>query len=373
MSKAKNYRFYNLPKEYCLRDYNDVVENVIEKYSETCGLTSIYSWGNISSPGISDIDIIFVFDAEASRALDFQKRSFYFLNEKARYLVRHPFIFIDRGSFSNIRYVYPDADFKLLYGKNIKINKISPLEHFYSRVALLNDIIIRHYPRDFIEQSVNKSINARDTLLRLNSLRHGIKILEDVTKEKNRQWNYKLGLIEKLRKDWFELNDFELLVLLNEDATAITMEITERFAAFLVRSMAKITACNDVKYKSPKNSSLFKKKWGKADAFNEMSNTIKNRQRFYSILPIGLSAQLVEYSRHGGLVSGHIRRNLSNNINYQLKHKSAIGQRIKIFNMQAGLASVLRHSDFAAFFDFGYRNKTGINNWILNLADKARF
>jgi len=58
---------------------------------------------------------------------------------------------------------------------------------------------------------------------------------------------------------------------------------------------------------------------------------------------------------------------------YNIKYKSIIDKRIRIINEQAILASKLKHSDFAAFFDFGYRNKSGINNWILNLLDKIRF
>ncbi|GAG16606.1 unnamed protein product, partial [marine sediment metagenome] len=99
----------------------------------------------------------------------------------------------------------------------------------------------------------------------------------------------------------------------------------------------------------------------------------KNKEKYYSILPIELSAQLTEYSRNKGPISNYIRKNISNNLNYSVKHKEIISKRIEILNNQARLVSKLKHSDFVAFFDFGYRNKAGINNWILNLLDKVRF
>ena len=372
--QKKKYEFYNIPKEYSLTDYKELMNYIIKKYSKIDGLASIYSWGYISAPGISDLDIIFVLENKANNALPFFNRSFYFLNAKNRYLVRHPFIFIDEGSFKNVRYAYPNTYFRLLYGDDIKINNISSMDSYYSSAGLLNDIIIRHYPRDFINQFMNSGINVRDTLLRLNSLKYSIKTLENLTKEKNKEWNSKLRLIEELRKNWFNSNNFDLLVSLNNDAVDITIDIIEKFKTFLIKnSLVKINSDKNVLYNGIKNKSLFIKNWNKEKALQKMLRNLKNKKKSYSILPIELSAQLIEYSKFDGFISDYIRKSINNNIDYQLKHKKNIEKRIKILNGQAELASKLKHSDFVAFFDFGYRNKSGINNWILNLLDKIRF
>ena len=209
MPKEK-YEFYNIPKKYTSADYKDAVDCIIEKYSRIKGLISIYDWGGPSNYGISDLDFIFVFDRSKASSMPIFKRIFYVLNAKFRYIARHPFFYIDNESFNNIRYVYPDAEFKLLYGRNLKIKKISGKEHYFSKIALLSDIIVRHYPRDFIEQTVIKSINARDMLLRLNSLKHSIKNVELLAKEKSKNWDYMASNVEKLRKNWFKKNDYGL-------------------------------------------------------------------------------------------------------------------------------------------------------------------
>lgn len=374
MQKAKNYRFFNIPEEYKKEDYKEAVNCIIERYSKIKGLNSVYNWGDPSTPGISDIDIIFVFRSGKVRPLPLINRSFNFLNRKARYLSRHPFVFADEESFEDMRYVYPDANFTLLHGRNIRLKKISSHDKYYAITALLNDIIIRHYPRDFLEQSITRRINARDTLLRLNSLKYSISMLEFLSEEKNREWKVKLGLVGKLRKEWFKTKDFGLLASLNESAVGISMEIISKFREFLDRhNIVKINSGSSVRYSGIKNYSLFTENWGKKEALQEMSDMVKNGQKFCSILPIELSAQLAEYSRHDGLISSYIRSKLGNNVNYHLKHKSIIEKRIGILNRQAELANKLRHSDFAAYFDFGYRSKSGINNWILNLLDELRF
>ena len=104
-----------------------------------------------------------------------------------------------------------------------------------------------------------------------------------------------------------------------------------------------------------------------------MINNIKNKKRLYSVLPLELAPQLIEYSKSDGLISNYVKKNISNRITYNIKHKGIINKRIEILNSQAKLALKLKHSDFTAFFDFGYRNKSGINNWVLNLIDKVRF
>ena len=258
-----------MPEEYSIADYKESTNRIIEIYSKINGLVSIYNWGDPSIPGISDIDIVLVFKNNTDDPLNLLNRSFYFLNNKTRYLVRHPFIFIDVGSFKKARYIYPNTNFKLLHGKSVKIDKLSPDDEYYSKIALLNDIIIRHYPRDFIEQFADKNINVRDTLLRLNSLKYSIKILESLTKEKNTEWNSKLRLIENLRKKWFNAKDFDMLVLLNEDAFHITMGIIEKFRIFLIRNnLVKTDSGDKVRYNGIKNKSLFIKNWGKTRALH---------------------------------------------------------------------------------------------------------
>ena len=370
--QEKGYNFFNLPRECSIKDYEEAVDRIIGKYSKTDGLISIYSWGDVSVPGISDIDIVLVFKKNAGK-LPFLNRSFYFFDSGLRYLARHPFVFISEDSFKNARFVYPDTTFRLLSGKKISIRNLPQKESYYSGIALLNDIIIRHYPRDFIGQSVSKSINVRDTLLRLNSLKYTAKFLERLAKEKSAEWNSRLGSIDKLRKKWFEEKDFELLVSLNEDSVDMTMEAIEKFRNFLAKDGFVKVAGDRMQYNGIKNRSIFIKNWKKEKALNDMVNSIKNKKQVYSVLPIELAAQLIEYSKHNGFISRYIRKNLTSNLDYQIKFKNMIKHRIGILNEQARLAFTLKHSDFPAFFDFGYRNRAGINNLILNSLDRLRF
>ncbi|MBI3035994.1 hypothetical protein HYY71_06760 [Candidatus Woesearchaeota archaeon] len=363
-----NYAFYNIPKAYSADDYKEAIGHIINKYSKINGLVSIYGWGGKISPGISDLDFIFVFNSSKAKPMPILKRAFYILNKKFRYIARHPFFYIDDASFKDIRYVYPDAEFKLLYGDRTKIRKLPFKDNYFSRIALLSDIIVRHYPRDFLEQTLVKSINARDMLLRLHSLSYSVKTMEILAKEKNSNWDSSIKRIERLREEWFNRNDFDLLASLNEDAVHLGLEITEKFRDFLIKNgLVGVYSGDNAEYNGARNSTMFVRGWSLKKALMDMSRRITEKRMFHSILPIELAPQQIEYSKHKGPISSHVKDKLRHNLRYKLEYPDAIGKRALIFNSQAELASKLKHSDFAAFFDFGYRSKSGINNIVLNL------
>jgi len=365
---SKKYKFFNLPKKCTLKDYKISTDKIVKKYSKTKNLVSLYEWGSVSTLGISDIDIVFVFHNKKISPLPLSKRSYYLNDSKTRYLCRHPFVFIDERALEKIRYINHHINFNLLFGKKCKINKLSPKEINLVKISLLNDLIIRHYPRDFLSQSINKKINVRDSLLRLNSLRYTINTFESITKGKNKSWGAVTKKIEGLRKNWFKTKDFDSLVKLNNEAVDITMEIIENFRDILLKNkLVKINYGDKLRYNGAKNKSLFVKDWNKDSALEIM------KKKSYSVLPLELAPQLIEYSRHNGKISSYIRKNLLGNLKYGLKHENIIKNRAEILNAQSLLAHRLKHSDFPAFFDFGYRSKSGINNWVLNILDEIKY
>ena len=156
---------------------------------------------------------------------------------------------------------------------------------------------------------------------------------------------------------------------LNEEASDITMEVVGAFRDFLInKKIADVVSGKKVVYKGAKNRSLFIGNWDKETALAAMM-----KDRRYSVLPLELAPQLAEYSKHNGEISSYIRKNIFGNIVYRIKNKGIIKKRIGILNDQASLAKRLKHSDFPAFFDYGYRAKSGINNMVLNLVDKIRY
>jgi len=178
----------------------------------------------------------------------------------------------------------------------------------------------------------------------------------------------------ELRQNWFKNRDYNSLISLNSEAIKISMGIVGRFRKFLLEnSMVKIISGNEARYNGIKNRSIFIPDWSPEKVLSKMVDMAKNNKKYCSVLPLELYPQLAEYSKYKGMISSYIRKNINLEIRYRLEYKNIAGKRIKILNNQALLANKLKHSEFAAFFDFGYRNKSGINNFMLNLMDKIRF
>ena len=99
------------------------------------------------------------------------------------------------------------------------------------------------------------------------------------------EWSSKLKLIDGLRKNWFKSNDFGLLAELNNEAVDISMSILEKFRGFLLDDgVVKLKFNKNIQYNGIKNKAIFIKGWDRANALNEMSESIKNNKFYYWII-----------------------------------------------------------------------------------------
>ncbi len=373
MNTTPKYTFHNLPRRYTRSDYSDVSKRIAKRYKNLNGLISIYNWGNPSCPGISDIDLVLVFENNAP-PLPLVFRSFYFLESSQRYLVRHPFMYCDKPTFRMLRYIYPQTDFSLIYGQKLSLDSVAKSEETDVKIALLNDIVIRHYPRDFLIQQMTKKINVRDTLLRLNSLKYTVQIFSEISGTKNNAWDDFTAQVAALRTSWFAKPNFKELTALHRQAVTMTLEIIEVYRKFLVaKKIITLKPQKSFEYHGNKNKTQFVPQWNKDTALQAMEQSVKNGA-YRSILPLELGADLLVYSAQKGPISSYIKKNLSaRGITAKTSHEKILQKRISLLNSQALLANKLRHSEFPAFFDFGYRQGAGLNNKILRVIDRLRF
>lgn len=350
----------NWPIRWEKERYDDARNRVIEHYGRCKGLIAIYEWGSVSNPGISDLDFALVFE-EDSPKLPLLKRSFFALDKKTREVLVHPVVYIPRQAYADIKYANPGMSLKKIHGENVRINKLSRKKEKEVSVSLLNDLAIRHYPRDFL----GNFIDVRNTLLRLNSLRYTIKSISKLSKKKVGAFEEFSKNVRLLRKHWFEHEDAKQLRELHKKAFGISIEVVKLFSEFMEKKdMVGISSKKHTSFEGIKNRSVFVRSWNPSDAAKHQSG---------SLLPLILSAQLFEYAKGNGPISNHLKKHLKGSMEYQTALSDVMGKRIGFFNAQARLAERLRHSDFPAFFDYGFRAGKGVNNRLLSLMDKIRY
>ena len=64
------FRLINRPEAIPREDYQAAADFIVSQSGSIPGLKSIYRFGNITAPGISDLDLLFVFEDQASCQLN---------------------------------------------------------------------------------------------------------------------------------------------------------------------------------------------------------------------------------------------------------------------------------------------------------------
>ncbi|HII65471.1 TPA: hypothetical protein HA295_01700 [Candidatus Woesearchaeota archaeon] len=368
--------YFNEPRKLSKEDYRNALRGIIGRYTGDADIAAVYDWGNPSQPGISDLDLVFVMGDDERRPLPLFRRSFMLLDGKTRYIARHPFLFITESGFGEVAYVYPSGKLRLVHGKRITGKALTKEEEGIALRAVLCDIVIRHYPRDFLGQQLSGRINVRDSMLRLNSLTYTFEAIAKITKKRDREWEQFAKSVRELRGRWFAEKDFSTLASLCGESIPLMMDIIEQARELMeIEGRVMKGLPGNIAYTGIKNRALFVRDWEKGYALERMTRLLKEEGRHTSVLPMELAPQLLFYAQQQGRISRHIKSHLNPMVPVSLENnvETVLAKRIGVLNGQAELAHTLRHSDFPAFFDFGYRNTSGINNMLLRMTDKVRF
>lgn len=364
--KKKDVSFYSFPVKYSLKDYNNVLDNLIKKAKNSKEVLSVYTFGEIGVPGISDLDLIFVLK-ENSTLPSFLKSIFF--GRYSGYILFHPFFIITEEIMKNIRYLYPNSDFKNIYGKNIKIKKLSKQELKKIKTYLTLDVILRHFPVDHLHTLLSKRIHMRMILVRLNSLVHSFGIIKEISGVEKKEWKFFSININYLRKNWFKLDPkkrevkaFNLL----KDAVYISMNIIEEYDKLLLKDKKNLMRLDkrNVLFKGIKNRISFISNWDGNKVLDEMISHYIKYKNFYSILPSSFLKQLCCYSSVKGRLSKYIKSKLNIQC-FQNKIDPIMKKRINLLNDQVEYANRLKHSHFPCFFPLGYKTERGLKNKLI--------
>lgn len=362
--KKDDVSFYAHPVKYELKDYERVLDKIRNKAKKTREILSVYTFGHVSVPGISDIDLIFVLK-KGSKLPGFLKKNY--IDRDSNYMVFHPFFIITENIMKNMRYIYPNSNFVRIYGKEIGIINPSKDELKKIKTYLTTDVILRHFPVDYLYILLSKSLNVRMILVRLNALGHSFKIFNDISGIKKQSWNNFSKRVDNIRKKWFSLDEnsreekiFDLL----KEAVCISMDFVEEFDSFLSNDKSNFIHAKAAIFKGNKNRISFVKNWNKEKALSRMANHFLKHKNFYSILPTTFLKQLCCYSSAEGRLSQYIRKRLDIEC-LQRNMNPVIKKRIQILNEQVEYANKLRHSHYPCFFPLGYKTEKGLKNKLI--------
>jgi hypothetical protein len=109
--------FIHEPKPVVIDEYKDCIDQVTQSLSQDPNVQSIYQIGGLSAPGISDIDLVVIFNDEATYLHNPRSG----LSKLARYLYVHKLFGTSKSLFEESKQFTFFHNYNLLYGKEQSI------------------------------------------------------------------------------------------------------------------------------------------------------------------------------------------------------------------------------------------------------------
>jgi|GEM_PF-6819109 len=232
--------------------YIQFSEKIVNSFSKIPEVSAIFQFGSLSSPGISDIDLIVVLDDNFRKGEKIRKLFWKLVSEKEAYknIVLHEPYYVSKNLFEELlEHIYiNEFDLQLLYPEEYEFifPKMSKEEKL-----LINSEFIYNRIIQFAISLATKQFDLRFLLVRGHSIKHSISLYQSDSKE---LLNLKsLDTIEDYRK---KISSGNKINIANEELTELMISSLNDFYALHYLSIKKLLANNFFYIKADKEFSF---------------------------------------------------------------------------------------------------------------------
>ncbi|MFB6224877.1 MAG: hypothetical protein ABEI13_00290, partial [Candidatus Paceibacteria bacterium] len=124
------------PEKFSHEDYKNARKTIIEEYQDVKGLVSIYETGTVADPGISDLDIKFVYTPDGPVESANQASTSNIVN---KLVGRGNIISIPTNFFKKINCYNPTIEPVRLYGEELSFDQLPESEHRFRAAASIGN------------------------------------------------------------------------------------------------------------------------------------------------------------------------------------------------------------------------------------------
>lgn len=201
----KKYKFIDLPRQVGADYYTMAREEIIQYFSQNSDVLSIYEYGSVSSPGVSDLDIILVLKDEVKTQEEFFE--FSNISKEVYHLLGDGTVMkMSQENFVNINFLENNIKVKKLFGKNLK--PLMPHKTYQETLDLIS--VIDWLPERIIRLTrvlTTENVNTIDALTLLHSFSYTIRKVDNITYLDNKfpKSQSVLNKIKLLRNNWHSL------------------------------------------------------------------------------------------------------------------------------------------------------------------------
>ena len=206
----KQKKYVNRPKALPLAAYHQARQEIINRFKNNKDVLAIYEYGQVGSPGISDLDLIVITRPKltASQPADYLiDKNF---TAQTRQIISGTLMIMKEEDFFNIL-IFDNVKLKKLYGKKIKLAKLSPVEKHAREIASVMDWLPERLTR-LIKLYRQPRLNVHYALLCLKSATYALQKIAKLTGCKRH--NLLTSEVILARKKWLKNQPHDLRYLI---------------------------------------------------------------------------------------------------------------------------------------------------------------
>ena len=244
MLNSSKRTYYNLPRFFDCDFYDSAKEKFVERYSYHRDVLSIYLFGQVSLPGISDLDFLVIMKDHLTKALDHKYSVVSFSND-LRYIYNdtQPFV-VSKNIYKEFWKIFPTHHLNRIYGQEIKQIIPDELEVRLYNLLILIEVCHNFYPVLFLKQLYAVRKNVRYSLLILNALKFPLQLFMEISGVSVGSWVEFMKDVVNLRESWFQKKDQERYHQMNSilnAASTVSIDLIDKLNKYIERKFWNYT------------------------------------------------------------------------------------------------------------------------------------
>ncbi len=226
LEMTRSYRLVEYPSPVSRAAYDDAIDRMAERLVSLEGVAAVYQVGGVSEPGISDIDMVVVFEDGVKCSFDPREN----LTSSERYLFVHSLYGTSTHHFENSQKTSFFHNYRLLSGRDCRSTPDSlPAE---SVRQLKRQIAIEYMLRMFINLAIQSEfgvVKVRSTLLQAKAISYDLEFLS----VSSGRLPEIVGNVLELRREWFNNPSAakEFTTFVREFASSLSQFLSAALAA----------------------------------------------------------------------------------------------------------------------------------------------
>lgn len=328
-----DFKLRNFPQQLAHGLYAHAETDFVAAVSGCPDVVSIYTVGEVSAPGFSDLDFIVVVKDAPLHIADFEQRTRAVIARHSDIIIHYPHV-LPESLFSSLPYLFPFFSLNCVSGKKIPVGRVQPADAKLLTLIILHDYIDIHWPQEFLRlflhrqrvqrggfwsHAVNEAVRAfnvrlggnldlpvRVTLCRLNSLKYPLRMLSLLAGKKYPAQESYVHAIQSLRLRWFALPEkirYETLLRLLKKSIPFSLWLIAETSALLQKYVAMSTfSAPDTFYLNKDHATAYVNRWQPAFSVSASITLYQKTSEIVSFLPKSFLAQkkIMMDVLHGG-------------------------------------------------------------------------